>query len=926
MSKQFLLLTCALGALTGLAGAASAADTPPPAATATEVGAVIITAEKREANLQKVPVAVTAFTRTQRDRTGIETLQDFTNYTPGLDYDAVDDHLFIRGVGRESINLGASSGVAAYIDGFYQPEPINAIDPPMFSQSVDVLRGPQGTLSGRNGIGGALFVTSSRPTSKPYAEARFTIGNYGLFDYEGAVSGPIVDGLNFRLSAYGRTQNDGYFKNVADGVTAGGVTNEYHVEGSVTAKLGDNADLFVRAFSSDADNFAGPTVRASFSPSSITSPGATVLNQNGGSFFNSGFGFNPQAVNPTFINPNIRTNPSTSNPYNYLSSQDYHNHVDNDANINYIFTYHFPSVDLKYTGGYAQYDYTGDLPGQANTDVLSYQVPLTASALGAGFDNPTCVAKTSSNAVLQAVENCLTVHPGGLTETFQQKDAWWSQEAVLTSTTPGPLQWVAGVYYYHEQFANPQNERDPQQSQLLAPCDLTAANVPGAGTGGAAANAACSALGLFPFTSAPANPNGYLATSNYNLTDKSEAVFGQIDYKLNSAFKLTAGLRYTSDQKSGEEFVRAINFDNFQGDFNPLSIGSLVPAVDETNFACNQTLTASNPNFNPAFNKPDTNQKGVVSACTINPVTGVASRRLGGNSSAVTGTAGVEWTPDSSTLAYIRYSRGYKDLALNMGNLATVAEVAPETMNDYELGWKKSFGHNLVIDAALFYEDYFNFQDNLSTFQPATNTFTSEFTNVARARSAGFELETIWTPIDNLLVHFSYSYDNSGFADKCNLPGTAPLLPGQTPKNCFTDTAAPTSTPARVSASGELPNTPANRVSLTPQYTWVFDQGKLTMSGTYIWRDQQYGSIFNEPYYIAPSWSQVNLRLSWVAPGDRYEVILFGNNIFNTIDYATGASASAIGNVGVGVPLTTVKSYQIEAPTTFGLELHYKFF
>jgi iron complex outermembrane receptor protein len=916
MTKQFLLLTCALGALSGVASAAMAADAPPSGPSATEVGAVIVTAEKREQNLQKVPVAVTDFTRAQRDRAGIETLQDFTNFTPGMDYDAVDDHLFVRGVGRESTNLGASAGVAAYVDGFYQPEPINSIDPPMFSQNVDVLRGPQGTLSGRNGIGGALFVTSARPTSTPYSEFRFTVGNYGLYDYEGVVSGPIVDGLNFRLSAYGRTQDEGYFKNVADGNTAGGITNEYHVEASATAKLGENADLFVRAFTTDGDNFAGPTVRASYSPYDITSPAATVLNQNGGSFFNSGFGFNPQAVNPTFINPNIRTNPSASNPFTYLSSQDYHNHVDNDANINYIFTYHFPGVDLKYTGGYAQYDYVGDLPGQANTDVLSYQVPLTQSALGAGFDNPTCVTKTNSNAALQAEENCLTVNPGGLTETFQQKDAWWSQEAVLTSTTPGPLQWVAGVYYYDEQFSNPQNERDPGQSQLLAPCDISIFGIPGAGTGGAAANAACAAAsGLL--TSAPANPNGYLAAADYNLTDKSEAVFGQIDYKVTSAFKLTAGLRYTSDQKSGEEFVRSINFDNFEGLLNPNALGGLEPAVDQTYLGCEETLPTGvfNTELGLLGLKPDPNQKGVKSNCTVNPVTGFASRNLAGNSSALTGTAGVEWTPDSSTLGYIRYSRGYKDLALNIGTLAQSVYVAPETMNDYELGLKKSFGHNLVVDADLFYEDYFNFQDNLSTFQPATNSFVSEFTNVARARSAGFELETIWTPIDNLLIHFSYSYDNSGFPDKCNVT---------TGQNCFADTANPHPTPE--SASGELPNTPANRVSVSPQYTWVFDQGKLTMSGTYIWRDQTYGSIFNEPYYIAPSWSQVNLRLSWVAPGDRYEIIAFGNNVFNSIDYATGAGASLIGNVGAGVPLTTIKSYQIEAPTTYGLELHYKFF
>jgi len=927
MTKQFLLLTCALGALSGVAGVASAADQPPAGASATEVGAVIITAEKREQNLQKVPVAVTDFTRVQRDRTGIESLQDLTNFTPGLDYDATNDHVFIRGVGRESTNLGASSGVATYVDGFYQPEPINAIDPPMFSQNIDVLRGPQGTLSGRNGIGGALFITSARPTSNPYGEARVTVGNYGLYDIEGAVSGPVMDGVNVRLSGYSRTQDQGFFKNLAFDNTAGGVASEYHVEGSVTAKLGDNADLFVRAFTTDADNFAGPGVRGSYSPTPFDTLAATALEDNSStSYFNPSYAFSPLTpaqggpVNVKLINPNIRTNPSAQNPYNYLADQDYHNHVDNDANINYIFNYHFAGFDLKYTGGYAQYTYTLGLPGQSNTDVASYQVPLIASpltALGlpaALVDNPTCITKTTSPSPLVPVAalNCLTVNAGGLAETFQQKDAWYSQEIVLTSTTPGPLQWVFGGYYYNEHFSNPQTESDPEQPQMVAPCDVLNAHgpqVPGAGTGGAAANAACGGGGLaFPLTSAPANPNGYLDYSDYNLFDQSEAVFGQVDYKITSDFKLTAGLRYTSDQKSGTEFVRALKFDGVDG-LNPLALGALTPAIDVTSIACADANLPANPN-----------QTGVKSQCVVG-ANGVATRNLGGSSSAVTGTAGVEWTPDNSTLGYFRFSRGYKDLALNLGTLATVAQVAPETMNDYELGLKKSFGHNLVVDADLFYEDYFNFQDDLSTLEPDGN-FSGEFTNVAHARSAGFELETIWTPVDNLLIHFSYAFDDSAFLSKCSDTGTAPLAVGQVATNCFQDTVNPGL--GRLSASGELPNTPKNKVSLTPQYTWAFDQGKLTLSGTYVWRDQQYGSIFNEPYYVAPSWSQVNLRLSWVAPGDRYEIIAYGNNIFNTVTYATGGGAGL--DFGAGTPTQISRSYQINSPTTFGLELHYKFF
>ena len=112
MTKHLLLLTCALGALSGVAGVA-AAQTAPAAASpsATEVGAVIVTAEKRSQNLQKVPIAVTAFTAKQRDTIGIETLQDMTNFTPGLVYSSVLDRVTIRGVGRQTNLLSAEAAV-----------------------------------------------------------------------------------------------------------------------------------------------------------------------------------------------------------------------------------------------------------------------------------------------------------------------------------------------------------------------------------------------------------------------------------------------------------------------------------------------------------------------------------------------------------------------------------------------------------------------------------------------------------------------------------------------------------------------------------------------------------------------------------------------------------------------------------------------
>ena len=138
---------------------------------------------------------------------------------------------------------------------------------------------------------------------------------------------------------------------------------------------------------------------------------------------------------------------------------------------------------------------------------------------------------------------------------------------------------------------------------------------------------------------------------------------------------------------------------------------STLPAIDLTNQLCNATTLVGH---------------GALTHCVIQ-ANGVATRNIGGTSSAVTGTAGVEWTPDNSTLAYIRYSRGYKELALNAGTLANPnaagvggALVAPETMDDYELGYKKTFGRNLVVDLDLFYENYLNAQFPVTVYYGPT--------------------------------------------------------------------------------------------------------------------------------------------------------------------------------------------------------------
>ena len=133
-------------------------------------------------------------------------------------------------------------------------------------------------------------------------------------------------------------------------------------------------------------------------------------------------------------------------------------------------------------------------------------------------------------------------------------------------------------------------------------------------------------------------------------------------------------------------------------------------------------------------------------------------------------------------------------------------------------------------------------------------------------------------------------------------------------------------------SGNNLPNAAKHRFTINANYTWRMDKGNLTGSLTYVWRGAQYGSIFNRTYYRAPSYSQVDGRFTWTAANDKYTIILFAKNMFNTLGYANGAGATRRAGTditGTNNTLTvfgTSTTYELTPPRTYGIELHYKFF
>jgi iron complex outermembrane receptor protein len=248
MTRTVALL---LSGAVSVAFSAAAFPAPAPAAATSpsddnSIQEIVVTAEKRTESLETVPVAISAFTSKQRDLIGIETIQDMTNYAPGLAYSTALDRAFIRGIGRETNQLGTQPGVATYADGLYNTSVVAASGDSLFIDRVEILRGPQGTLYGRNSIGGTIDSISKRPTADWEAEVRVNVANYGVHNFEGSLSGPISDTMRFRFAGYHNTQEDGYYTNLANGKTEGGNGNFFYVEGQFEWDITPDVEFWLK--------------------------------------------------------------------------------------------------------------------------------------------------------------------------------------------------------------------------------------------------------------------------------------------------------------------------------------------------------------------------------------------------------------------------------------------------------------------------------------------------------------------------------------------------------------------------------------------------------------------------------------------------------------------------------------------------------
>ncbi|PXA86557.1 hypothetical protein DMC47_34465 [Nostoc sp. 3335mG] len=197
---------------------ASAPDTgaPSPAPSA-GIGDIVVTAQRREERLQNVPVSITAFNQDALTKTDTRDLTRLEQFTPGLTFgqSGFDFKPAIRGAATLDVDTNSATPIGFYVDDIYQTLAVEASQPFVDVSSVEVDRGPQGTLFGRNTSGGAIAVRNNLPGKIFDAGLNLTYGNYDRKQVNGFVSVPITDRLGVRIA--GQYENrDGYIKNVVD--------------------------------------------------------------------------------------------------------------------------------------------------------------------------------------------------------------------------------------------------------------------------------------------------------------------------------------------------------------------------------------------------------------------------------------------------------------------------------------------------------------------------------------------------------------------------------------------------------------------------------------------------------------------------------------------------------------------------------------
>ncbi|MEI9964779.1 MAG: TonB-dependent receptor [Caulobacteraceae bacterium] len=698
---------------------------------ASTVSEVVVTAEYRETNLQKTPISISAVNSQMLEQRGITNVMDVANSVPnvsmrmGSSGSGMSNAAFIRGIGQSDFLFAYSPRIAFYIDGVYFSTVYGSTFDLLDIDRIEVLRGPQGVLSGRNATGGAIRIFSKKPTGDGSGYIEGTGGSLNRFDMKGVVDVPLVDDkLMARLSAM-HTQHDGWVKlmnfacvnpglagllpnkgtNTSDGCQVGtlGAENTWAVRGQLRWIVNDRIEDNLAGDYSNSNNTASPDVL--IAPLQFD----TLDRQAQYSLIPVGFPNNaplPNGLTTWFGN---------------IGGPDYH----------------LPLSSTCLTGQLA----SGFAPPA--TDPRTFCPPSAALAAAlypgnpfvsyASFGNPGLSGSNPAGENLPAAYgNYLDKHSSFLDPNIYKLKQYGVSNTLDVEIAPNVhLNSITAFRGYSGTFGS-------SQSAIAVPIQ-----------------------------------EAYQGVSHHQFSEEAVLTGNLFDKRLDwtlGGFFLNAGERNTGRVDfEGFAFFGGPDVQDFLID-DPATLKNRSAFVDGNLHITNQLSVDAGVRFSHetktyAFTRHYYFYQGLDDPTVLN----VTLQGTTDKESKWTPRVAVKYdlTPDIS--AYASYSTGFTAGGINGRPFNTSTDIfpyGPEDVTAYEAGLKTEwFDHRLRLNGDVFYTDYTNIQvtelGSAANGHPATVFFTA---NGGQAHITGFEAEAEARPVPGLLINASLGYTHFKYA------------------------------------------------------------------------------------------------------------------------------------------------------------------
>ncbi|ROS01486.1 iron complex outermembrane receptor protein [Sinobacterium caligoides] len=800
---------------------------------------LIVTARKRVENVQEIPIAVSAFSADKLNEGGITNLANFGDRVPNIELEngngsTGDANVYIRGVGQRETKSNLDSGVGIYLDGVYIPRASGALLDLNDVESVQILRGPQGTLFGKNTTGGALVITTNKPDDQLGGTAMLRAGNYDRLDFQGTINAPLIEDKLLSRVTYSSINRDGTTENVYDG-------KDYNDESRQAVQVQLrwlNSETITTDFNftytkTDQRSRGGPCVYSGTTPGSSPQEQSLLLINNG--------------PTPQGLAPGITADGQAMNLYDAC------NQSSGDA------------LD--------DWQFASDAVGGYNTSAFG----ASATVEWEVNDNLTFRSISAYRSLDEKVRDqeldftslpILSRH-----NTAPTTNQYISQELQLIGDLfDNKVQYVTGVFAFKEQGKENYNSTTGPSfgNYLLNPNDgsLTDINaIPGL-----------------------ENANAMLlldAETRLKTDHLGGAIFGQADWRITENLTLTAGARYTYEQRKLALSKSSPNVTDF---------GMFVQDMNTFNPAIPANLIYIDP-LGSGFNTDNygygTDAYQVKDSITDHAVTPMASIQYAFSEE---GLAGLHIDAANT---YLSASKGFRAGGLNEGVDQDLLDFDPETVVNLEWGLKiDALDRRLRANLAVFHMSYDDIQ--LTSIRTGGGGRPAPITiNAAGAQLQGVELELTAIPFANFEVSYSGAFLDGEYDD-------------------FND----------LDSSGQAIDRSHEDMVRAPNYNHFLSAQYFIHSalGTFVPRVEVQRKGETAYHLTAEGWDSglwnsgsatiYNARLSWSNIDDDLMVTLYGRNLGNTYYVTGGTDVTNMLNVG---------NLTYGDPRTYGVEAHYSF-